>query len=132
MKDGWKCSDFHRKVDNKGAALVVARTRGGAVCGGYNPEGARMVWAQVLMMMMAPTASRSRPTTGWEGVGDERRTIAAFLFTWPQGKPTKARPIKLPKIGSAEYAIDDRPDLAIKVRGLFFGGGGVFMVFMCS
>lgn len=42
MKDGWKCSDFHRKVDNKGAALVVARTRGGAVCGGYNPDGA---WA---------------------------------------------------------------------------------------
>jgi hypothetical protein len=40
VKDGWKCSDFHRKVDNKGAALVVARTRGGAVCGGYNPEGA--------------------------------------------------------------------------------------------
>lgn len=40
VKDGWKSADFHRKVDNKGAALLVARTRGGAVCGGYNPEGA--------------------------------------------------------------------------------------------
>lgn len=26
-------------------------------------------------------------TPGWEGVGDERRTIAAFLFTWPQVRP---------------------------------------------
>lgn len=25
-----------------------------------------------------------------------------------------ARPIKCPKIGSAEYAVDDRPDIAIK------------------
>lgn len=54
------------------------------------------------------------PNAGWEGVGDERRTIAAFLFTWPEGKLNKARPIKLPKIGSAEYAIDDRGDLGIK------------------
>lgn len=41
-KDGWKKGDFHRKVDNRGASLVVARTRGGAVCGGYNPE----VWRE--------------------------------------------------------------------------------------
>lgn len=32
-----------------------------------------------------------------------------------QGKMKAARPIKLPKVGSAEYAIDDRPDLAIKL-----------------
>lgn len=38
VKDGWKKADFHRKVDNRGASLVVARTRGGAVCGGFNPE----------------------------------------------------------------------------------------------
>jgi len=41
VKDGWKKGDFHRKVDNRGASLVVARTRGGAVCGGYNPEVGR-------------------------------------------------------------------------------------------
>ena len=39
---------------------MVARSRGGAVFGGYNPEG-------------------------WEGAGDERRMISAFLFTWPRG-----------------------------------------------
>jgi len=41
VRDGWKKGDFHRKVDNRGATLVVARTRGGAVCGGYNPEVGR-------------------------------------------------------------------------------------------
>ncbi|TFJ84029.1 hypothetical protein NSK_005124 [Nannochloropsis salina CCMP1776] len=89
VRDGWKKGDFHRKVDNRGATLVVARTRGGAVCGGYNPEG-------------------------WEGVGDERQCISAFLFTWPQGKMRASRPIKCPKVGGASYAVDDNPALAVK------------------
>ena len=53
---------------------------------------------------------------GWEGVGDERRCIAAFLFTWREGKVKAARPTKLPKVGGADYAVDDRPDIAVKVR----------------
>lgn len=62
VKDGWKCSDFHRKVDRKGVALVVARTRGGAVCGGYNPEGS--------------LRGRGRGRDGWlggDGCVDEQR-----------------------------------------------------------
>ena len=56
------------------AQVVVARTEGGAVCGGYNPKG-------------------------WIGLGEDRDAIAAFLFTWPDGD-TGRRPVKLPKARS--------------------------------
>lgn len=36
-EDGWDARAFHDRVDGYGAALVVCRTAGGAVCGGYNP-----------------------------------------------------------------------------------------------
>ena len=51
--------------------IVVATTEGGAVCGGYNPAG-------------------------WIGLGDDRDSIAAFLFTWPDGDTSKD-PAKLKK-----------------------------------
>ncbi len=54
--------------------VVVATTEGGAVCGGYNPAG-------------------------WIGLGDHRDSIAAFLFTWPNGD-TAAAPLKLKKVPS--------------------------------
>ena len=46
------------KVDKTGPCLVVARTKGGALCGGYAPKG-------------------------FAGFGEYRGSIAAFLFTWP-------------------------------------------------
>jgi len=56
------------------AQVVVARTEGGAVCGGYNPKG-------------------------WIGLGEDRDAVAAFLFTWPDGD-TGRRPVKLQKARS--------------------------------
>ena len=44
-RDGWSAVAFHTAVDSFGAALLVATTQGGAVCGGYNPK----VWASVCM-----------------------------------------------------------------------------------
>lgn len=35
---GWSAAAFHQAVDSFGAALVVATTQGGALCGGYNPK----------------------------------------------------------------------------------------------
>ncbi|EWM29487.1 hypothetical protein Naga_100928g3 [Nannochloropsis gaditana] len=173
VRDGWKKGDFHRKVDNRGATLVVARTRGGAVCGGYNPEVGREgeggEWAGgvdgghdaaekdaggrggvhlythtrrqrkengfhrtpsspgIRMLSFLPpflplSLPPSFPPQGWEGVGDERQCISAFLFTWPQGKMRASRPIKCPKVGGASYAVDDNPALAIK-----FGCGAFFL-----
>lgn len=55
-----------------GAQLVVATTEGGAICGGYNPAG-------------------------WIGLGDDRDSLSAFLFTWPDGD-TSLPPVKLRKV----------------------------------
>ena len=61
--------------------IVVAITEGGAVCGGYNPAG-------------------------WIGLGDDRDSIAAFLFTWPDGDTSKD-PAKLEKAcGQCFTAVD--------------------------
>lgn len=38
-KDGWTPRAFHRGVDFKGPSVVVAKTKGGAIVGGYNPKG---------------------------------------------------------------------------------------------
>lgn len=81
-KDGWKSKIFHSKVDKLGPALVLARAASGEVIGGYNP-------------------------TGWVNYGEYRGSIAAFLFTFPDGD-TEQRPVKLQKIAGAGMAqIDD-------------------------
>jgi hypothetical protein len=69
---GWSYRAFHEGVDDKGAAIVLARSEGGAVFGGYNPEG-------------------------WIGLGEDRASNGAFLFTFLNGDTTKPA-IKLPKV----------------------------------
>jgi hypothetical protein len=44
---------------------------------------------------------------GWIGLGEDRDSLAAFLFTWPEGQ-TAGRPIKLPKVGGAALAVLDK------------------------
>lgn len=41
--NGWNPASFHQAVDGKGAAIVIAETAEGKVCGGYNPKG----WASL-------------------------------------------------------------------------------------
>ncbi|KAA8496999.1 hypothetical protein FVE85_0728 [Porphyridium purpureum] len=91
---GWKAASFHRCVDKRGPAVVLARTKGGAVVGGYSPKG-------------------------WVGYGESRGSIAAFLFTWPDGDTSK-RSIKLRKIGMASMASMDQPE-----SGPRFGAEGL-------
>ena len=74
-RDGWSAKEFHKRVDKLGPAVVLARTSTGGVIGGYNP-------------------------TGWVNYGEYRGSIAAFLFTFPEGN-TKIRPLKVPKISGA-------------------------------
>jgi hypothetical protein len=71
-RDGWDAVAFHERVDAFGASLVVAETEGGALIGGYNPRG-------------------------WVSLGEDRDSIAAFLFTWRDGDVAQ-RPVKLPKV----------------------------------
>ena len=92
-RDGWKAAEFHRKVDAKGPAVVLARTVSGGVIGGYNP-------------------------TGWVNLGEYRGSIAAFLFTFPGGK-TDRFPVKLAKIAGAGMAqIDDGSGPKFGMEGL--------------
>jgi TLD len=77
-EDGWKAIKFHEKLDKKGPALVLARTKSGGILGGYNP-------------------------CGWVNYGEYRGSIAAFLFVFPKGDLTQ-RPIKLAKICGAGLA----------------------------
>lgn len=86
-RDGWNPKAFHTKVDRKGPALVLCKTKSGAVCGGYNP-------------------------CGWVNLGEYRGSIAAFLFTFPikeKGSSSKVPstaglPVKLQKIAGAGLA----------------------------
>ena len=72
-RHGWAAATLHRGVNTFGACVVVARTVGGAVVGGYNPKG-------------------------WIGLGEEDRpSMAAFLFCWPDGDTSRSA-IKLPKV----------------------------------
>ena len=96
--DGWSAISWHNKVDKTGPCMVVARTKGGAFCGGYAPKG-------------------------FAGYGEYRGSIAAFLFTWPDGD-TSSPCIKLQKIGGAGLATIDEPE-----TGPRFGSDG-FCVFM--
>eukprot|EP00752_Nemacystus_decipiens_P009521 g8510.t1 len=83
-RNGWKPAAFHKGVDFKGPGLVVAKTKGGAVVGGYNPKG-------------------------WVGYGEYRPGLSAFLFTWRDGDTSK-RAMKLRKIGGAGLAVWDKPE----------------------
>jgi len=80
-RNGWRASSFHRCVDKQGPAVLLARTAGGAVCGGYNSRG-------------------------WAGFGEQRPGISSFLFTWRDGN-TDAPPVKLRKVGGAGVAVID-------------------------
>ena len=82
--DGWSAEAFHSKVDLTGPCLVVCETEGGAVCGGYAPKG-------------------------YAGYGEYRGSIAAFLFSWPDGD-VSAPVIKLQKVGGAGLATVDEPE----------------------
>lgn len=92
-KHGWKAAQWHAKVDKTGPCLVLATTMGGAVCGGYAPKG-------------------------FAGYGENRGSIAAFLFTWPDGDTSKPV-VKLQKIGGAGLATIDEPE-----TGPRFGSDG--------
>jgi hypothetical protein len=95
-RDGWSAAAFHERVNTFGAGIVVLRTAGGALIGGYNPRG-------------------------WIGLGeDSRDSIAAFLFTFPTGTSKQQKPIKLPKVGGASLAVVDKPD-----AGIAFGAEGL-------
>lgn len=91
---GWSSSAFHEQVNTFGATVILAQTAGGALCGGYNPRG-------------------------WIGLGEDRNSLAAFLFTWPDGD-TRKPAIKLPKVGGAGLAVMDDPN-----RGIQFGAEGL-------
>jgi hypothetical protein len=54
-RDGWNPTAFHCGADGKGAAVVLATTVDGLVCGGYNPKG-------------------------FASLGGARPSVAAFLF----------------------------------------------------
>lgn len=82
-RNGWNAAAFHNAVDKKGGALVVCTTKGGLVCGGYNPKG-------------------------WVSYGEARGSIAAFLFC--RNKDTEAGWTKLRKVGGAGLAQMDYPE----------------------
>ena len=54
QKDGWDARAFHKKVDGKGASVVLAKVKGQWI-GGYNPRG-------------------------WASLGGSRPSVASFLF----------------------------------------------------
>ena len=94
-RDGWSADAFHAGVNAYGACVLVGRTEGGAVFGGYNPRG-------------------------YIGIGEDRDSAAAFLFSWPDGKTAAARPMKLQKVGGPGLAVRD--DAA---QGVRFGAEGL-------
>lgn len=93
-RDGWSTEAFYDRVNTFGAGLVIMKTVGGAIIGGYNPRG-------------------------WIGLGEDRDSIAAFLFTWPLDEPA-GNPIKLPKVGGPSLAVIDNPS-----AGIQFGAEGL-------
>jgi len=81
-KHGLTKAAFHGKVDEKGPAVMILRTKSGVICGGYNP-------------------------TGWVNLGEARGSIAAFLFLL-RCSDGKEQRVKLQKIGGAGMAqMDD-------------------------
>ena len=90
-QQGWSATKFHQAVDKQGGALVVCKTTSGLLCGGYNPKG-------------------------WVGYGENRGSIAAFLFVQNKSNsnnrdgPTYQPFIKLRKVGGAGMAQMDNPE----------------------
>ncbi|KOO27209.1 hypothetical protein Ctob_003099 [Chrysochromulina tobinii] len=97
-KDGWNAASFHGGVDAQGPCVVLCKTKGGCVCGGYAPKG-------------------------FAGFGEYRGSIAAFLFTWPDGD-VRQPAVKLQKQGGGSLATIDEPE-----TGPRFGADGL-TVFM--
>ena len=93
-RDGWDARTFHACVDKMGPGVVLARTEKGAIVGGYNPKG-------------------------WVGLGEYRGSIAAFLYTWPEGDTSRPA-IKLRKVGGSSLACVDEPE-----SGPRFGADGL-------
>mmetsp|Transcript_18872 Transcript_18872/g.38391 ORF Transcript_18872/g.38391 Transcript_18872/m.38391 type:complete len:153 (+) Transcript_18872:1020-1478(+) len=81
----------------KGPCIIICKTASGAVCGGYAPKG-------------------------YAGYGEYRGSIAAFLFTWPDGDTSKPA-IKLQKVGGAGLATIDEPE-----TGPRFGADGLVIM----
>ena len=76
-RDGWSATDFHECVDNRGSAVVVARSLTGQVFGGYNPAG-------------------------WRSTDDYVTSTAAFLWT-----RRRRSIIKFPILAGGNAAIFD-------------------------
>jgi TLD len=94
-QNGWNSRAFHGAVDGKGAAVVLAKTRDGMICGGYNPKG-------------------------WASLGGARPSVAAFLFY--ERAPGTFQ--KLQKVGGGGLACArDDPDFGISLGpdGLVIG-----------
>lgn len=53
-------ADFIARVTGYGPCIIMARSQGGAVFGGYNP-------------------------LGFDGQGADKGSMGAFLYTWPDG-----------------------------------------------
>ncbi|CAL8463201.1 g2735 [Coccomyxa elongata] len=83
-KDGWNARAFHAAVNAYGAAVVLGKTAGGAIFGGYNPRG-------------------------WIGLGEDRNAMSAFLFTFPAGDTSRPAE-KLVKVGGAGLAVIDKAE----------------------
>ena len=80
--DGWNAAAFHAKVDNKGPAMLIARTKHGGYFGAFNP-------------------------VGWASREDYRDCYGAFLVKWPKAHSVAEAPCVLPKTGGPGAAIFD-------------------------
>lgn len=95
-RDGWSPEAFHRSVDGRGAAVVVARAVDGRTVGGYNPKG-------------------------WASTGGARPSVASFLFVRDDDDDDATRFRKLRKVGGGGLACAfDDPD-----QGIHFGPDGL-------
>jgi hypothetical protein len=94
-EDGWSMEAFGTRLYTLGATLVVVKLKDDpAIVGGYNPRG-------------------------WVGLNEDRDSMAAFLFCFPDGDVRK-RPIKLPKRGGAAMSVMDYPE-----KGICFAPDGL-------
>lgn len=53
-KDGWSATAFHEKVNRQGASVVLMKTVGGAICGGYNPKVITARFYKPLLLLTPP------------------------------------------------------------------------------
>ena len=84
---GFEVAAFRAACEGKGACVVLGKTRGGCLFGGYTAKG-------------------------WIGLGDERNEVSAFLFC-DVGGSGKAWE-KLPKVGGGALALLDKPGRGIQ------------------